>query len=752
MPSLPAWTRRRRTWLLSLALLMLALAGWKLSHTGEDPKDAEALPQASAADQAHPAVPPSLDGIPLAHGMAAAVRTPSDAKAWGGARSGQEATLSDRVVDYRIEARLDPQRHTLEGKQQMRWRNRSDREVRSVYLHLYLNAFEGEGSTFMTEKRQGFSFRTDVESKDGEWGRIELRKVLQQGRAVPYHFVQPDGGPKTDRTVVRLDLPQAVPAGGSTVLDIDFFDQLPRVVARTGHFGSFHLVAQWFPKMAVLELPGERGATEPRWNAHEFHLHSEFYADFGSYDVTLDVPADYVVGATGEEQGAPRKEGGRSIHRFVQGDVHDFAWTADKRTAAPLTGRWTFPGSPEVTIKVLSPPEYAHTMPSVLKATQDALTWFSKTLGPYPYRTVTAVIPPFNAGEAGGMEYPTFFTTDAYKTDKEGTIERYGLDFVTIHEFGHGYFYGILASNEFEEPMLDEGMNQYWDQRMLQAAGRRIPVATGLMQRLGINPSVDVFDAERIASQGNPPDGLGSNSWHRYSSGSYGSVYSRTATVMRSLELQLGSEVMDRAIQTYYQRWKFRHPSVADLREVLAEVSGKPALIEQVFATHVYAAAGVDDRVEKLESEEVKPLLGLYGAKGSEVTEEQRSKVVRAQRKAWDKAHPDAEAKDGGALPYRTTVTLRRRGAAQPQVLVVRFADGSEEKVVWDDQERWKRYSWVKPVKAVSAELDPQQAQRLDMSVADNSRRLKPDSSGTRRLISDAAAALMSFLALLSTL
>ncbi|HLO93707.1 MAG TPA: hypothetical protein VK195_05270, partial [Burkholderiaceae bacterium] len=137
---------------------------------------------------------------------------------------------------------------------------------------------------------------------------------------------------------------------------------------------------------------------------------------------------------------------------------------------------------------------------------------------------------------------------------------------------------------------------------------------------------------------------------------------------------------------------------------------------------------------------------------GSELTESQRSKQLKAQRKAWAKAHPDAEAKDGGALPYRTTVTLRRRGAAQPQTLIVRFADGSEEKVIWDDQERWKRYSWVKPVKAVSAELDPQQVQRLDMSVADNSRRLKPDSSGTRRLISDAGSALMSFLALLSTL
>lgn len=747
MPTLPAWTRRRRTWLIATAAVLAALAVAMQHAPDEAAPAARQLPLADAPD-----APPSPDGIPLADALAAAVRTPSAPLAWGGARTGQEPTLAERVVDYRIQARLDPVRHTIDGQQQLTWRNRSAREVRAVYLHLYLNAFEGEGSTFMTEKRQGFSFRSDVDSDEGGWGRMELRQVQQAGRAVPWHFVHPDGGPKSDRTVVRLDLPQAVPPGGSTTLDIAFFDQLPRVVARTGYYGSFHLVGQWFPKIAVLELPGERGATEPRWNAHEFHLHSEFYADFGHYDVTLDVPEGYVVGATGEEQGAPRKEKGRSIHRFTQGDVHDFAWTADKRTAEPLAGRWTFPGSPEVAIKVLAPPEYAHTREAVLKATQDALTWYSKTLGPYPYRTVTAVVPPFNADEAGGMEYPTFFTTDAVSDASPGTLGRHELDFVTIHEFGHGYFYGILASNEFEEPMLDEGMNEYSNQRMLSAAGRRLTLSTGLMQRLGLTPSLDVFDMERLASLGDPPDGLGGNSWHRFSSGSYGSVYARTATVMRSLELQLGSDVMDRALKVYYQRWKFRHPSVADLREVLAEVSGKPALVAQVFDTHVYAAARVDDRVEKLESESVRPPLGLYGSQAAEWTAEKRSAWLSSQRKAWKKAHPEAKDDETGPLPYRTTVTLRRRGAAQPQTLVVKFADGSEERVVWDDQTRWKRFSWVKPVKAVSAELDPLQTQRLDISFADNSRRLEADARGTRRLLNDAGAALMSFLALLSAL
>src|SRR3546814_6873246 len=176
----------------------------------------------------------------------------------------------------------------MQGKQHLTWRNRSAQPVGAVYLHLYLNAFEGPGSLFFTEQRErGFGFRSEVPVKDGDWGYTELNRVEQSGVAVPWQFVHPDGGPDTDHTVVRLALPAPVAPGASTTLDIDFFNQLPRVIARTGYFGSFHLVGQWFPKIAVLELPGERGATAPRWNAHAFHLHSEFYADFGLFDVRI---------------------------------------------------------------------------------------------------------------------------------------------------------------------------------------------------------------------------------------------------------------------------------------------------------------------------------------------------------------------------------------------------------------------------------------------------------------------------------
>lgn len=717
---------------------------------------AATCPFAARAQAAAPAAPAtSCADIPLAGGDAAAVTVPSAADAWGGPRPDDAATLSDRVVRYAIDATLDPVKHTVTGRQQLTWRNRSAQPVCSVYLHLYLNAFEGPGSTFMTELREGNDrFRSGVGTKEGEWGYMRLDKVAQGGAPVKWTFVQPDGGPATDRTVVRLDLPQAVAPGASTTLDIDFFDQLPRVVARTGYYGSFHLVAQWFPKIGVLELPGERGATAPRWNAHEFHAHSEFYADFGEYDVRLTVPKGYTVGATGEQTGAPVERDGKVTHRFVQGDVHDFAWTADKRYAEPLVGHYEGPGSPRVTVRVLYTPDYASNARPALEATLDSLRYFSRTLGPYPYRTVTVVIPPYRAAEAGGMEYPTFFTASSYANVDEGTLTRDLLDFVTIHEFGHGYFYGILASNEFEEPMLDEGLNEFWDQRMLREAGRDVRLGTPLTKKLGLDLRMPVFDYERLGAMTRAPaDPLGQNSWNRMSGRSYGTVYSRTATTMRDLEAEVGTPALERAFKLYYARWKFRHPSIADLRDALAEGTSRPDVVARVFADQVYGVKPVDDSIAAFRSNEVLPQPGYVMHKGKrvELTREALDKAVEDKREAWKKAHPDAKP-GTGPFPYRTLVLVRRAGADVPQTLRVTFADGSTATARFSGTRPWQRFEWTRHAKAVSVELDPEGRHYLDATRIDNGRTLDADSPAPRRLAAQVGAALQAFFSLLVSL
>ena len=711
--------------------------------------------QESPAPAASVAPAPAI--IPWAKAHASAPREPSAADAWGGVRSGNEPTLSDRVVGYRIDAELDATHHSIKGNEQLSWRNRSNQPVNRIYLHLYLNAFQNEGSTFFTEQNTLAALgdtREAVTPKKGEWGWIELKNVQQGSAPLKWSFVHPDDGPATDQTVASIDLAEPVPPGGTLTLDIDFLSQLPRVIARTGWWGDFNLAAQWFPKIGVLELPGERGAAQVQWNVHEFHVNSEFYADFGSFDVRLTVPSDYTVGAVGAQVEQPEEGNDKTTYHFVQGDVHDFAWVA-ARDYGTLDANWQGPGSPKVAVRVIYPPEYAASAQPVLKATLDALSYFSNTLGAYPYRTVTAVVPPFNAQDAGGMEYPTFFTAEGHAKIDPQTMDQWNIDFVTIHEFGHGYFYGLLASNEFEEPMLDEGMNEYWDQRMLRERNQSILAPGSWLHRAGITPSMDVFAFERLdAGLAHPFDPLGENSWDRYSASSYGTVYTRTATAMHDLEERLGKGAMEHAFREYYRRWHFRHPSAADLRATLIDVSGNARAVNEVFDQFVYGTARIDDRVAAIDSQEVLPLAGSWVKQGqrSELVANQRDEQVDQQREAWRRTHSHDGAGSAGPFLWRSTVTVVRDGAQVPQQLRVIFDDGSQEDVRWDDDRRWARFVFTRPTKVVSAALDPERKILLDANKLNDSRTVKSDPSASRRWTADVAAALQAFYAFLVTL
>jgi hypothetical protein len=739
-----------------LCAVTLSVAAWPWMATAQLAVAPAAAMPASAASAPTGSSTTVLADIPFAIADAAAPLAPSAADAWGGERTGNEATLSDRVVSYRIDAELDAAKHAVTGKERMTWRNRSDRPVSHVYFHLYLNGFQNEGSTWFTERKvltaHGRS-RGAAALKKGEWGWIDLQQVRQGDAALKWSFVQPDGGPTTDQTVVRIDLAEPVAAGATLTLDIDFLSQLPRVVERTGWFGDFNLVGQWFPKIGVLELAGERGAIAPRWNVHEFHFNSEFYADFGSYDVNLTVPSDYTVGAVGQLQGQPQVANGKTTYHFVQGDVHDFAWVAAKGYKT-LDGSWQGPGSPKVALQVLYPPEYVGSAQTQLKASIDSLDYFSKTLGAYPYRTLTVVVPPYNASEAGGMEYPTFYTTDGYTKVEPGTLNQYGSDFVTIHEFGHGYFYGILASNEFEEPMLDEGLNEYWDQRMLRERGQVIDITTPALRRLGFSPSLTGFGLERMAAGlKRPADPLGENAWDRFSSSSYGTVYSRTATAMHDLEERLGKEVTERAFHEYYKRWRFRHPSAADLRATLIDVSGNAKAVNEIFDQYVYGTARIDDRVASIDTVEVLPQTGsvLKDGKRTEFNSSELDKQIDKQREDWAKVHPKAKP-GSGPFPWSSTVTVSRDGAQVPQLLRVTFADGSSEDVKWNDDRRWARFDFTRPSKVVSATLDPEQKIYLDANKLNDSLTTKADGTASRRWSADVASLLQAFYALVGSL
>ena len=220
--------------------------------------------------------------------------------------------LSPRNANYTIEASLDPATKTVKGHLHLSWRNPAAEPVRELVFHLYMNGFRNESSVFFRESH-GRHRRNSFSGAHG-WGAIDITRLTVDG-------VDRTKSIAIDDTLGTVPLPHPLGPGVVSEVDLDFTTRLPRVFARTGWSEDFFAVAQWFPKIAVFD---------GRWRAHQLHLNSEFFADFGVYDVRVDVPAGWVVGATGRTVQEYAKEK-RTFVLFHAEDVHDFAWFASPR-------------------------------------------------------------------------------------------------------------------------------------------------------------------------------------------------------------------------------------------------------------------------------------------------------------------------------------------------------------------------------------------------------------------------------------
>jgi len=410
---------------------------------------------------------------------------------------------SDRVVSYTIRARLEPSDHEITGQMDLVWRNASGKPVDEIYFHLYLNAFRDKDSTFMREGDGHGKAGSRWDDEYPGFDRIDKLRGADGADLLPaLSFVQPDDGNEKDATLAVLKLKAPVPPQETVSLTLDFTSRLPRVFARTGWSGDpedpqslFFMAAQWFPKVAALRQD-EKG--EPRWDTHQFHRNTEFFADYGTYQVSLTVPDGYVVGATGRPSDPVKNADGTVTTTFQQEDVHDFAWTASPRFRVKEF-TWTFdsfcddsaklglkvrellartaehrgldasqvkPGN-AVNVRILYQADHGDLVDRIWRSAGAALACCGMWFGAYPYPTLTIVDPPAGGLAAGGMEYPTLITifADAHAPDYAT-----GLESVTIHEFGHQFFYGLLGSNEFEEPWLDEGFTSFEDSRVHEVA------------------------------------------------------------------------------------------------------------------------------------------------------------------------------------------------------------------------------------------------------------------------------------------
>jgi hypothetical protein len=647
------------------------LAGNPPSPDSARPPDAP--PEAPTAA---PSAAPSAEPAPAA-------APPAPAPAAIGPAFDDDAAMpahADGVVSYTLEAKLDPDKHTISGSGTIAWRNASTVPESEIWLHLYLNAFKNDRTYFM-RFAGGDSFRGSGGLTDWGYVRVERLAVHDGPDLWPSADKTSPGDPE-DETDIRVPLPEPVAPGASILLDVAFESRLPSIMLRTGFAGGFHMAGQWFPKIARLEPDG-------RWAHFPFHRLSEFYADFGAYDVTIDTPDGMVVGATGQLASEVRANG-RVARRYVQDDVHDFAFTAWS-DFQEIDAR----SDDGVELRLLFPPDHERDAEVELESVRYGLSYLGKAFGRYPYKTLTVVHPPDNAEEAGGMEYPTLITTGGPWWLPETGVR--AIDIVTIHELGHQWFYGLVATDEHGWPFLDEGINSYAEYDSMEAWRPGDSAFAGLGLRVGLPATNRAGSADAV---NNAPVAQPAPAF--MNGGEYGAlVYARTATILATMANVYGADKVRRAIGRYTRRYRFQHPVPEDLLGAVREVVGDDAADQMRVA--LFDRGTVDYVVADIASEPDDPVRGIVGDPASPTK-------------------PEAPAdKDAG---YRGNVLVRRRGALRFPVDVEMIgADGSKERVRWDAAERAARLPWHGKSRLAAAVIDPDHRILLDDDLGNNARR-----------------------------
>jgi hypothetical protein len=674
-----------------LFLPAILVAGVSLLVMGQGMKAAAPAAQASAPAKSAATAPPKTSGGKIASpatGMA--VTIPDTTLAIN-----SDKPMSERVVHYEIDAKYNAGTHTVDATEVLTYHNLTGQALDHFPFHLYQNAFQPK-STFVREaKLQGSRDTAYAKWEDKFYGSEDIKSIEVVGQGdltAQLQYMAPDDGNKDDKTVVDLHVPQAIAPGAYVQFKIAFQTKFPETQARSGWKRDFVLGGQWFPKVGLFW----HGA----WNCHQYHNTSEFFADFGVYDVKLTVPDYEVVGASGVLVSDAANSDGTKTYTYHGDDIHDFAWTASPRYKVKEDGVFQGQMGP-VKLRILMQPAHWSQAERHEKIVKQTMERFEQWYGPYPYKTLTLVDPEPDSA-AGGMEYPTFITGDATWFAPKG--EHIFPEVVVEHEFGHQYWYGMVATNEFEDAWMDEGINSYTEVKVLDSIfGKSESMLGQVGMTLGERESqrggyISVADRDAMAEK----------AYEFYSSNTYAGVtYGKTACVLLTLEGIIGEDTMAKAMRTYFMRYRFTHPVKEDFLKTIEEVSGKD--LRWYFNQAVYGTQVLDYEVMKLSSFPVN----------------------------WyeDEKKGAGKNKDDKDTVYQSTVWLHRKeDFVLPVELEVKFGNGETIREHWDGQSRWVKFQYEKKAKVESAEIDPDHKILLDRNNFNNSQTAEANGKPARKL------------------
>ena len=524
-------------------------------------------------------------------------------------------------VNYTINVTLNDRDNTLSGYESFEYINNSGLPLDFIYIHLWPNGYKNN-KTALAKQLYNMNDMSLEFATEEERGWIDSLDFKVDGQAVRWEY-DPEHA-----DICKVYLNSVLQHNQKIVVTTPFKVKIPSGdISRLGHVGESYQITQWYPKPAVYDREG--------WHPMPYLTQGEFYSEFGSFDVSITVPKNYVVGATGdlqteseiaflEERVAETKNkydnglfqdrktlsGGSTDFpessaemktiRFTQQNVHDFAWFADKRFEV-LKGEVVLPHSGrKVTTWAMFVTHHHQLWADALEYLHDGTYYYSLWNGDYPYNNVTAVDGTISAG--GGMEYPNITVIGNASSKEE-------LEVVIVHEVGHNWFYGLLGSNERDHAWMDEGLNTLNEMRYISTKYPKNDWLSDMM--MGAAEKIhlehldhhDMSDLTYSMSAGYGVDQPIELHSAEYTPLNYGAiVYSKTGLVFTYLKDYLGDTLFDECMRAYFDEWHYKHPQPQDFRAVLERESGKD--LSWLFDDIIPTTAQIDYAIKRVKEDE----------------------------------------------------------------------------------------------------------------------------------------------------
>ena len=493
--------------------------------------------------------------------------------------SGFSQNYWQQAVDYKMNVEMNVEDYTYTGEQQLTYTNNSPETLHKVFYHLYFNAFQ-PGSEMAARVNNGKDkntrFNVNIDSINyNQQGYLKVYDLKQDGKSIQSVL---------SGTILEVTLIEPIKPGNSTIFSLNFEGKVPDLIRRSGKNSSEGValsMAQWYPKMAEYDYEG--------WNA-EPYLGREFHGVWGNFDVRITLNKKFTVAASGylqnpEEVGHGYSEGkGKAKKKklswhFYAPNVHDFTWSADPNY---IHDTFLGPNGVELHFFYVDNPKYNSTWKKLQPKTAELMEFFNKRLGEYPYKQYTVA-----QGGDGGMEY-------AMMTLITGNRSYESLLGVTAHELAHSWFQHVLATNEMKYEWMDEGFTTYISTLAVEE----------ILNKKTLFPFSSSYDNYfyLVSSGKEEPQQTNANRYI-YNMAYEISAYSKGAIFLAQLGYIIGESKLNKTLKSYFEEFKFKHPTPNDFRRVAERISGiqlKWYLTDWTQTTNTidYAIKSIDENSE----------------------------------------------------------------------------------------------------------------------------------------------------------